>query len=201
MIYLLSGPVALIGDGFCVIDANGVGYQAFCSSITLAKLREGEATRLHIYTHVREDHINLYGFADAAERTLFLKLLDVSGVGAKVGMALLSALKPQEIIEAIARGDVTMLTRANGVGKKVAERIILELKSKVGSLPFVAAEGISVVSGGKQSNVAADVMSALGNMGFKQQQAHLAISAAIQQLGTEAAFGDLLKSALNQLRQ
>lgn len=201
MIYLLSGPVAMIGEDFCVIDAHGVGYQAFCSSLTLAKLREGEATRLHIYTHVREDHIHLYGFSDAAERALFLKLLDVSGVGAKVGMALLSALKPQEIIEAIARGDVTMLTRANGVGKKVAERIVLELKSKVGSLPFSMAEGISVVAGGQQSNVAADVMSALGNMGFKQQQAHIAISAALQQLGTEAAFGDLLKSALNQLRQ
>lgn len=201
MIYLLSGRVAMIAEDFCVIDVGGVGYQTFCSSLTLAKLKEGEAARLSIFTHVREDHIHLFGFSDASERALFVKLLDVSGVGAKVAMALLSALKPQEITEAIARGDVTMLTRANGVGKKVAERIVLELKSKIGSLPFAIEGGITVAGNAPQSGVVSDVMSALGNMGFKQPQAHAAVISALQQHGGEAAFGDLLKSALNQLRQ
>ena len=145
MIYLLAGTVSNVAEDFLVLDVNGVGYQVFAASRTLAQYQEGTAARLFIYTHVREDHIHLYGFATEDERRLFLKLTDVSGVGAKMGLSLLSALSPEELQNAVAGGDVTMLTRANGVGKKLAERIVLELKGKLGC--FVVSSSAAVAFG------------------------------------------------------
>ena len=163
MIHLLSGTVALMDEDYLVLDVQGVGYEVFAPSRLLAKLAVGEVTRLFIYTHVREDHIHLYGFADAAERALFLTLTSVSGVGARMATALLSALSADEIARAVGSGDVATLTRANGVGKKLAERLVLELKGKLPTFPG-AAMAAPVAKGAH-----ADVLSALQNMGFKGQ--------------------------------
>jgi holliday junction DNA helicase RuvA len=125
MIAKLSGLVDALGDDWAVIDVGGVGYLVFCSGRTLSRLpRLGEAARLLIETHVREDHIHLYGFAEEAERQWFRLLLTVQGVGSKVAMAILSALSADALTEAIGAGDKAMLSRAQGVGPKLAARLV-----------------------------------------------------------------------------
>ena len=138
MIARLKGIVDEIGDGWVVIDVNGVGYLVFASGRTLGNLVVGEATMVFIETNVREDHIHLYGFADALDRDWFKLLTTVQGVGAKVGLALQGVLSPDEVSRAIISGDKTAITRAPGVGPKLASRIISELKDKVGSLALGA---------------------------------------------------------------
>lgn len=200
MIYLLQGTVATLDEDFAVLNVQGVGYQVFASSRTLARLHEGEAAQLYIYTHVREDHIHLYGFADKAERALFLQLTEVSGVGAKVGLALMSALDVSSLCNAIAGGDVASLTMASGVGKKLAERIVLELKGKIAGVPVLAGgaagQAAATLAGG---GAGADVLSALTNMGFKPQQAQQAVACAMQK-APDADFGALLRTALQELK-
>ncbi|MBE0693603.1 MAG: Holliday junction branch migration protein RuvA, partial [Aquamicrobium sp.] len=127
MIGKLRGTVDEIGEDHCIIDVHGVGYVAFCSARTLAGLSgTGEAAVLHIETYVREDMIRLYGFASALEREWFRLLQNVQGVGAKVALAVLSTLSPAELANAIALRDIAMVSRAPGVGRKVAERIVTE---------------------------------------------------------------------------
>jgi Holliday junction DNA helicase RuvA len=199
MIDLLRGVVDSITDDRVILDVNGVGYGVFAPSRVLAKLQTGQPTRLHILTHVREDHIHLYGFADAAEKDLFVRLTDtVSGVGAKVGMSLLSAFSVEELAAAIATGDVKGLTRADGVGKKLAERIVLEMKGKVAA--GAAVVGGKVVKGAGPVGPLADVLSALVNMGFKPAQAQAAVDDAVAQNGADAGFAQLLKASLQGLR-
>jgi Holliday junction DNA helicase RuvA len=197
MIYLLQGKTAILGDDFAVINVGGVGYEVFGSSRMLSRLHQGDAVELLIFTHVREDHIQLYGFHSAEERAWFTRLLDVSGVGAKVALALQTALTADELFQAISTGQPTMLTRASGVGKKLAERIILELKGKMPALGVVA-NGASVqpVVGGVQ----ADVVSALTNMGFKAGEAQTVVATMAAEKGPEADFGLLLKASLQSLR-
>src|SRR6185312_9648087 len=135
MIAKLTGILDHIGPEGAVIDVGGVGYLCFCSNRTLGQLPQpGGAARLLIETHVREDHIHLYGFADTAERDWFRILTTVQGVGAKVGLAILSVLSPDQVATAIAAGDKAMLARAEGVGPKLAGRIASELKDKVGGI-------------------------------------------------------------------
>ncbi|MBL4748804.1 MAG: Holliday junction branch migration protein RuvA, partial [Magnetovibrio sp.] len=134
MIALLKGRIEDVGDGWAVIDVNGVGYLIFSSSRTLALLAVGEAATVHIETHVREDHIHLYGFLNTGERAWFKLLTTVQGVGAKVALALLSVLSSDELTHAIAAQDKAQVGRANGVGPKLAGRIVSELKDKVAHL-------------------------------------------------------------------
>ena len=129
MIGKLTGLVDSSGDGWAIIDVSGVGYLVHCSGRSLANLPgAGETVSLLIETHVREDHIHLYGFLQEAERDWFLLLSTVQGVGARMALTILSALPPLELIQAIAAQDESMLTRANGVGPKLAGRIATELK-------------------------------------------------------------------------
>lgn len=200
MIDLLRGVVDSITDDRVILDVNGVGYGVFAPSRVLAKLSPGQAARLHILTHVREDHIYLYGFADAAEKDLFVRLTEtVSGVGAKVGMSLLSAFSVEELAAAIATGDVKGLTRADGVGKKLAERIVLEMKGKV-TAGAATVVGGKVLKGAAPAGPLADVISALVNMGFKPAQAQAAVDDAVAQNGADAGFAQLLKASLQGLR-
>ena len=135
MIGKLTGLVDSSGDDWALIDVSGVGYQVFSSRRTLGRLPvRGDPVSLLIETHVREDHIHLYGFIDQAERDWFRLLGTVQGVGAKMALAILSALSPEELIQAIAAQDKTLLTRASGVGPKLAGRVVAELKDKVGNL-------------------------------------------------------------------
>ena len=135
MIARLRGNVDAIEDGRCIMDVGGVGYLVFCSTRTLGALPNAGTATLLIETQVREDAISLYGFATSAERDWFRLLTTVQGVGAKVALALLSALSPDQLIAAISSGDKSALTRAPGVGPKLAIRICTELREKAGVMP------------------------------------------------------------------
>ncbi|MCW9045346.1 MAG: Holliday junction branch migration protein RuvA, partial [Alphaproteobacteria bacterium] len=135
MIAKLSGTLDSSGEGWAVIDVGGVGYLVFCSNRTLSKFPGvGEAVRVFVETHVREDQFHLYGFIDSVERDWYRLLITVQGVGAKVGLAILGVLSPDQIMQAIAAQDKAAITRANGVGPKVATRILTELKEKAGAI-------------------------------------------------------------------
>ncbi len=179
MIGKLKGIVEATNEDSILLDVNGVGYVVFCSSKTISAAgNEGEAASLLIETHVREDHIHLYGFASEAEKRSFKLLTSVQGVGAKVGLAILSALTADEITTAIAAQDKTAITRANGVGPKLAERIITELKSKVGTLaeiPLPAKAGKAAPAPVQQS-AKNDAISALTNLGIARMDAFVAVN-------------------------
>lgn len=138
MIAKLKGIIDTIGEESCIIDVNGVGYLVFASTKTLGRLNVGEAANILIETVVREESISLYGFFSALEKEWFLTLTKVQGVGAKVCLSILSALAPQQISQAIAAQDKASFTRANGVGPKLAARIVTELKDKIVTIPISA---------------------------------------------------------------
>ena len=203
MIALLKGRVEEVGDGWAVVDVNGVGYLIFCSARTLGLLHMGEAATVHIETHVREDHIHLYGFLQTGEREWFKLLTTVQGVGAKVALAILSVLSGDEITHAIAAGDKAQVGRANGVGPKLAGRIVTELKDKVAALalgpgasgtPGAAKPGSSPMDGATR-----DAVSALVNLGYSASDALTAVSTAAAKSGKAADVGTLIKGGLAAL--
>jgi Holliday junction DNA helicase RuvA len=201
MIAKLTGIIDSIGDGYVVVDVAGVGYLVFCASRTLARLpARGGSASLLIETHVREDHIHLYGFADDAERAWFRLLTTVQGVGARIGLAILSVLGPDDLARAIAAQDKASVARANGVGAKLAQRIVTELKDKVpgfDSLPAApAAAGEVVVNG---TGAASDAVSALVNLGYRRLDAFGAVVSAQKALGPEAPVADLIRAGLKEL--
>jgi Holliday junction DNA helicase RuvA len=196
----LTGIVDSTGDGWVVLDVGGVGYLVFCSGRTLSRLAAGQAASLRVETAVRDDAINLYGFADMAERQWFRMLTMVQGVGAKAALAILTALAADELVQAVAAGDRGAITRAAGVGPKLAGRIIGELREKV----EVAALGTAaaVTSGTGNWGLGGDVgdaVSALVNLGFRPAEALGAVSHAAARLGTGAAVEDLIKGGLAEL--
>src|SRR5579864_275032 len=193
MIAMLAGVVDLVASDSMVLDVNGVGYLVFASSRSLAKApKRGEPLRLLIETHVREDHIHLYGFADEAEREWFRLLTTVQGVGAKLALALLSAVAPEQLATAIAAQDRAALTEADGVGPKLAQRIVNELKDKAGALslgPAVAAP----------KGAASEAVSALVNLGYPRGDAYGAVAQAARVLGANASLDALIRSGLKEL--
>jgi Holliday junction DNA helicase RuvA len=199
MIASLAGIVEQVGAESVVVEVGGVGYLVFAASRTLARLpARGEPIRLLIETHVREDHIHLYGFADEAERGWFRLLTTVQGVGAKTALAVLSALAPDALTTAVMAQDKAALTQAGGVGRKLAQRIVMELRDKLGDValgPAVAAD--DAASAG--SAVAGDAVSALVNLGYPRTDAFTAVSAAARALGREARLDALLKASLKEL--
>ena len=204
MIGKLKGTLDEIGDDHCTIDVHGVGYVAHCSVRTLAQLPgPGEAVTLFIETYVREDMIRLYGFQSALEREWFrLLMTNVQGVGAKVALAVLSTLSPPDLANAIALRDIATVSRAPGVGKKVAERIVTELKNKA---PAYAGEATGTI-GLKQElgeGVAAapvtDAVSALVNLGYSRDIAANAVAAAIKSAGEGADSSKLIRLGLKEL--
>ncbi|MGJ3260679.1 MAG: Holliday junction branch migration protein RuvA [Rhodospirillales bacterium] len=204
MIARLKGIVEDIGDDWAVIDVNGVGYLVFASGRTLGRFVIGEATVVYIETHVREDHIHLYGFADTLERDWFKLLTTVQGVGAKVGLAIQSVLSNDEVSRAILSGDKTAITRAAGVGPKLAARIISELKDKVGSITLgqtlktEVGHTAGVPAGGAQGAVS-DAVSALVNLGYSPSQALGVVAEAAGEFGENADVGVLIKAGLSKL--
>ena len=203
MIGKLKGTIDEIGDDHIVLDVHGVGYIAFCSIRTLASMPGvGEAAILLIETHVREDAIRLFGFTSSLERDWFRLLQSVQGVGAKVALSVLGTLTPSELASAIALRDLAMLSRAPGVGKRVAERLVTELKNKV---PANSGD-TGVVMGVKQeigegiaSGSVTDAVSALTNLGYSREQAANAIAAALKEAGEDAAFAKLIRLGLKEL--
>lgn len=204
MIGKLKGVVDEIGDDHVVVDVHGVCYVAFCSARTLSRIGSvGEAVVLFIETFVREDQLRLYGFMSAEERGWFNLLQSVQGVGARVALAILSTLSAGEIANAIALGDKTAVSRAPGVGPKVATRIVTELKNKVpAGLSAGDSEAISFRREvGERAAPAAvsDAISALTNLGYSRDQAAGAISAALKQAGEDAASPTLIRLGLKEL--
>jgi len=195
----LTGIVDSAGDDRAVIDVGGVGYLVYCSARTLADLRPGEETVLYIETHVREDHINLYGFADEGERAWFRLLIAVQGVGARHALAVLSAVGSDDLALAIAAQDKATISRANGVGPKLAQRIASELKDKIGDLAMGAAAGLPAAARPAVEGPAVDAVSALVNLGYRRAEAHGAIAHASRDLSPGAATEDLVKAGLREL--
>ncbi len=203
MIAKLKGVLDSTGDGWAIIDVNGVGYLVFASSRTLSALpRPGSEAEFLIDTHVREDHIHLFGFATEAERGIFRHLQSVQGVGAKSALGILSAFAPDELSSAIAAQDKKALTRASGVGPKLAARIVTELKDKVTVVPMGSAESGSGPAVPILANGAAeDAISALVNLGYRRMDAHAAVARAAAQLGEGAGLQDLIRTGLRELTQ
>ena len=203
MIAKLSGILDSVAADSAVIDAGGVGYLVFCSSRTVAGLPSpGGAARLLIETHVREDHIHLYGFIDAAERDWFRLLTTVQGVGARLALAILSAVAPEALTLAILAQDKAALSRAEGVGPKLAARIVNELRDKVGGLA-IAAQAAPAATGlpAGENGAAADAVSALVNLGYRRAEAFGAVAAAARRLGESAATDALIRAGLQELAQ
>lgn len=203
MIGKLKGIVDTIGDDYALIDVQGVCYQVFCSSRSLGALPGvGEATVLHIETVVREDLIRLYGFAHDAEKAWFSILTGVQGVGARVALAILSVLSPSELSSAIALQDKASVGRASGVGPKLAQRIVSELKGKVPDLGVADAGELGLQSalgeGTANSNIA-DAVSALTNLGYSSQQASAALARVVKTEGEDTPTEKLIRLGLKEL--
>lgn len=195
MIAHLNGHLAATGIDHAVIDVNGVGYLVGASAKTLAALGAlGEFVTVHTEMLVAEDSIRLMGFASAEERDWFRLLTSVQGVGAKVALAILSILSPAEVQTAVARADAAMIARANGVGPKLAQRIVNELKDKAGGIALGGGAGAAVPASG----AANDAVSALLNLGFKPAEASSAVSAASDELGPGASLDALVRLALRK---
>lgn len=199
MIAKLRGVLDSIEDGFVILDVNGVGYRVFCSAKTQMKMPpKGQVASLLIETQVREDAIHLIGFADAVEKSWYQMLGGVQGVGTKVALAILSVLSADELSMAIASGDSKAVTRAAGVGPKLAVRIVTELKSKVGKISLAGADTpVGEIVQAKGSAVD-DAVSALVNLGYARMDAAMAVAKSFKQRGESAQVGDLIRDALKE---
>jgi holliday junction DNA helicase RuvA len=203
MIGKLKGIIDSYGEDFVILDVNGVGYQVHCSPRTLQELpATGAPVTLAIETHVREDQIRLFGFLADGEREWFRLLQTVQGVGAKVALSVLSTLKPADLASAIALRDKAMVTRAPGVGPKVAERIVTELKDKVPAHAQID-PALVRLSGALDERRApqpvSDAVSALVNLGYGQPQAAAAIAAAARAAGEGADAKSLIRLGLKEI--
>ena len=204
MIGKLTGLVDSFGEDWAIVDVSGVGYLVYGSSRTLGRLgAAGEPVRLWIETHVREDHIHLYGFIDRDERDWFRLLSGVQGVGARMTLAILSALGPDELVQSIAAQDKASLTRANGVGPKLAGRIVAELKDKVGTIEWggdrIAVAALAAGAEDGDGRLPEDAISALVNLGYRRADAFGAVAKAARQLGAAATLEALIREGLKEL--
>lgn len=199
MIGRLRGRVDGRGDGWVLIDVGGVGYMVEGSARMLDNLPgDGEAVSLAIETYVREDQLRLFGFASEEERSWFRLLMGVQGVGAKVALAIQGVLSADDLTQAVAAEDKAMVARAPGVGPKVAQRIVQELKDKIPEAQFIAAAGQKV--DGEGGKVLEEALSALTNLGYQRVQANQALMAARGKLGDEAgSIEALIKQALKEM--
>lgn len=199
MIAKLTGTIDEVGTDNIVLDVRGVGYLVFASSRTISAIGGvGDGATIYTEMQVSENDMRLMGFASGSERDWFRLLISVQGVGGKVALAILSALEPGEISRAVATGDKAMVARANGVGPKLALRIVNELKDKVGGIatdPIVGVGGEAVHA---PSSNSADAVSALLNLGFKPADASAAVAAADAEAGEGATLDALVRLALKK---
>jgi holliday junction DNA helicase RuvA len=204
MIGKLRGTVEAVGEAHAIIDVNGVGYEVQASARTLRALQLGQEVGLAIETHVREDAIRLYGFTSEVERAWFRTLQTIQGVGAKVALGVLGTLAPQDLANAVALQNWATVEQAPGVGKKLAQRIVAELKDKA---PTWGTVGLGVPAAIKTGNAhqpppgdaAAEAISALTNLGYHPGQASQAIAAALTDLGKAADTPTLIRRGLKEL--
>lgn len=206
MIGQLKGIVEAIGEQHAIVDVGGVGYEVQLSARTLRNLKLGEAVVLTIDTHVREDAIRLFGFQSEVERSWFRTLQNVQGVGSKVALGVLGVLSTQDLANAIALGNWAAVEQAPGVGKKLAQRIVAELKDKAPALsvaglhvPAAGAGGVGASDMPPEGLAAAEAISALTNLGYNPAQASAAVAAAMKELGAEADTAKLIRRGLKEL--
>jgi len=207
MIGKLRGKVDAVGESHLILDVNGVGYEVQASARTLRNLKAGDEATLTIDTHVREDAIRLYGFQSEVERSWFRTLQSVQGVGAKVALGVLGVLAPGDLANAIALGNWASVEQAPGVGKKLAQRIVAELKDKAPALTVSglhapagnASGGTGATAATPQSTAAAEAISALINLGYNPAQASQAVAIAAKDLGAEADTAKLIRRGLKEL--
>ena len=203
MIGKLKGIIDSYGEDYIILDTGGVGYLVHCSARTLQALpAAGQPATLSIETHVREDQIRLFGFLTDTEREWFRLLQTVQGVGAKVALSVLGSLKPAELANAIATHDKGMIKRAPGVGPKVAERIVTELKDKAPAFTSLDPAVIRLAGSIEEKRApqpVADAVSALINLGYGQPQAAAAIAAAARDAGEGAQTSQLIRLGLKEL--
>lgn len=203
MIAKLTGILDDSGPDWAVIDVNGVGYLVQCSAKTLTNLGiRGDRVVIHTEMQVSETDQRLIGFTSAAERGWFRLLTAVQGVGSKVALAILSALSVEDLQRACAGGDAAMVARANGVGPKLASRIVNELKDKAGGIaPILTGPGAPPIEGlgaAPAGSLSADAVSALQNLGFKPAVASMAVATAVKELGDDAGLNELVRMALKR---
>ena len=195
MFYYVCGTVAEMGANLAVIDCGGVGYACATTNYTLAQLKKGEQAKLYTYLHVREDIFDLYGFASQAELNSFKMLIGVSGVGPKAALAILSSGTPDQLALSIVTGDEKSLTGVPGIGKKIAQRIILELKDRLakeqGSFDAQVGTLTPAVSGGKVQEAA----SALAVLGYSSQE----ISAALKGVDAGLPVEEIIRQTLKKM--
>ena len=218
MIAKLRGIVDTIGEDYCILDVNGVGYLVSASAKTLSRLNRGGTAVLLIETIVREDSISLFGFSDAWEKEWFLSLTKVQGVGAKVCLAILSVLSPNQLAQAVSAQDKASFTRAAGVGPKLAARIVTELKDKIVTIPMEASvkadlnnvtegtagteteayeDAVVELQADEDSSKTDDAISALVNLGYQRIEAYRAVNLALKN-NPDAGVPELIRLALKE---
>ena len=203
MIAHLSGTLLSKQATSVILDVAGVGYEVSIPLSTFYELEDpGSNVQLRIYTHVREDALQLYGFKTARERELFLRLISVSGIGPKLGITLLSGMSADEMITSIRNNNLAKLTLIPGVGRKTAERLVMELRDKVASLSAAADEDLGaksdVAAVPTEDSMRADALSALLNLGYQRNAAEKAVSASLGEDG-EVSVESILRSSLRKL--
>lgn len=201
MIGRLRGTIAAVGEGQALIDVNGVGYLVHAGSRTLAKLAVGEAAEMFVETQMSESAIRLFGFVAAEERAWFARLQDAPGVGAKVALSILDALTIAQLMDVIALNDTAAISRANGVGKKLAERIVTEFKGKPPPMGLFASTFTATTTPAAValSGARAAAASALVNLGYTQADASRAVAQAARDAGDDATESTLIRAALKAL--
>ncbi len=198
MIAFLKGYIEEKSEGLVVLDVNGVGYRVEISAITLQQLESaGSEVKLLIYHHITDSDQRLFGFFSTDEKALFEKLITVKGVGPKSGLVILSGLPADQLIGAITGADANTLTRVPGIGKKTAERIIVELKDKLAE--YAASAGVTP-TGSKEAGVAGEAISALESLGFKKREAEQAVMKALKDSSSDNA-SVIIKKALASLNK
>jgi holliday junction DNA helicase RuvA len=199
MIGFLSGKILEKDANTVIVDVQGVGYEVTIPLSTFYELGEiGSDVKLRIFTHVREDALQLFGFKTARERDLYLKLISVQGIGAKSGITMLSGMSADEIVTAIRTNNIARLTAIPGVGKKTAERLVVELRDKIAELSLGAAAGATTTQAAGTDGVFDDALSALVNLGYQRSAAEKALQESAKE-GTELTVQKLLRSALQRL--
>lgn len=197
MIALLSGQLVSKQVSQIIVDVGGVGYRLMIPLSTFYALPDEGPVRVHVHTHVREDAILLFGFLTPVEKELFILLLSVSGIGPKVALNILSQLPAEDLRGALARGDAQRLATVPGIGKKTAERLILELREKIGPVGHSEGPGLSVADRQTTSDMRDDALSALVNLGYKENLSRKALESLAPQPGV--GLEEILKQALKIL--
>ena len=198
MIAHLRGQILTKSPNSVILDCNGVGYELAISVTTFTDLgNEGAEAKLHVHTHVREDALALFGFSEMAEKRLFEKLLTISGIGPKLAITVLSGISAERLVGAIRAGDHATLTKIPGIGKKTAERVVLELKDKLDDMTGIAPQQASAPSLGVAAD---DVLSALVNLGYPRPVAQKAVETAAKDSTMAGDFERLFRAAMSIVR-